>query len=230
MSSSKTQASTQKKMTLEELFSKVKSGEARELNLILKADVQGSLEPIINEINNLGKGEIAINILYAETGNVSENDVLLASSSQAIVVGFNVQADVAARRLAEKEGVSIRLYDIIYRLTEDVEKALKGMLAPEFTERPIGKAVVLQVFSLSKGSNIAGCRVTEGEIRRNAKIRVTRGKDIVYEGEIGSLKHEKDDVREIRQGFECGIGLKNFNDIQTGDVIDCFVLEKTEKG
>jgi translation initiation factor IF-2 len=217
-------------MTLEELFSKVKSGEARELNLILKADVQGSLEPIINEINNLGKGEIAINILYAETGNVSENDVLLASSSQAIVVGFNVQADVAARRLAEKEGVSIRLYDIIYRLTEDVEKALKGMLAPEFTERPIGKAVVLQVFSLSKGSNIAGCRVTEGEVRRNAKIRVTRGKDIVYEGEIGSLKHEKDDVREIRQGFECGIGLKNFNDIQIGDVIDCFVLEKTEKG
>ena len=214
-------------MTLEELFSKVKSGEARELNLILKADVQGSLEPIINEINNLGKGEIAINILYAETGNVSENDVLLASSSQAIVVGFNVQADVAARRLAEKEGVSIRLYDIIYRLTEDVEKALKGMLAPEFTERPIGKAVVLQVFSLSKGSNIAGCRVTEGEVRRNAKIRVTRGKDIVYEGEIGSLKHEKDDVREMRQGFECGIGLKNFNDIQVGDVIDCFVSEKT---
>ena len=131
------------------------------MNLILKADVQGSLEPIINEINNLGKGEIAINILYAETGNISENDVLLASSSQAIVIGFSVQADVAARRLAEKEGVSIRLYDIIYRLIEDVEKALKGMLAPEFTERPIGKAVVLQVFSLSKGSNIAGCRVTK---------------------------------------------------------------------
>ncbi len=113
------------------------------MNLILKADVQGSLEPIVGEINNLGKGEIAINILYAETGNISENDVLLASSSQAIIVGFNVQADIAARRLAEKEGVSIRLYDIIYRLTEDVEKALKGMLAPEFNEKQIGKAVVL---------------------------------------------------------------------------------------
>ncbi len=224
---SKKQASIPKKMTLEELFSKVKSGETKELNLILKADVQGSLEPIINEINNLDKGEIAINILYAETGNISENDVLLASSSQAIVVGFNVQADVAARRLAEKEGVDIRLYDIIYRLIEDVEKALKGMLAPEFTEKPVGKAVVLQVFSLSKGSNIAGCRVTEGEIRRNGKIRVTRGKDIVYEGEVGSLKHEKEDVREMRQGFECGIGLKNFNDIQVGDVITCFLLEKT---
>jgi translation initiation factor IF-2 len=225
----KTQASAQKKMTLEELFSKVKSGETKELNLILKADVQGSLEPIMGEINNLGKGEISINILYAETGNVSENDVLLASSSQAIVIGFNVQADVAARRLAEKEGVSIRLYDIIYRLTEDVEKALKGMLAPEFTEKQIGKAVVLQVFNLSKGGKIAGCRVTEGEIRRNARIRIFRGKDIVYEGEIGSLKHEKDDVREIRQGFECGIGLKNFNDVEIGDVIECFLLEKTDK-
>jgi len=226
---SKNQATAQKKMTLEELFSKVKSGEARELNLILKADVQGSLEPIVGEINNLGKGEIAINILYAETGNVSENDVLLASSSQAIIVGFNVQADIAARRLAEKEGVSIRLYDIIYRLTEDVEKALKGMLAPEYTEKLIGKAVVLQVFNLSKGGKIAGCRVTEGEVRRNAKIRLTRGKDIVYEGEVNSLKHEKEDVREMRQGFECGIGFKNFNDVEIGDVIDCFLLEKTDR-
>jgi translation initiation factor IF-2 len=223
----KKQASASKKMTLEELFSKVKSGEAKELNLILKADVQGSLEPIINEINNLGKGEIVINILYAETGNISENDVLLAASSQAIVVGFSVQADVSARRLAETEGVSIRLYDIIYRLTEDVEKALKGMLAPEFTEKPIGKAVILQVFNLTKGGKIAGCRVTEGEIRRNGKIRILRGKDIVYEGEVGSLKHEKEDVREMRQGFECGIGLRNFNDIAVGDVIECFVLEKT---
>jgi translation initiation factor IF-2 len=225
---SRQQVSPLKKMTLEELFSKVKAGETKELNIILKVDVQGSLEPIVNEINNLGKGEIAINVLYAETGNISENDVLLASSSQAIVLGFSVQADIAARRLAEKEGVDIRLYDIIYRLIEDVEKALKGMLAPEFTEKPTGKAVVLQVFSLSKGNNIAGCRVTEGEIRRNGKIRVTRGKDIVYEGEVGSLKHEKEDVREIRQGFECGIGLKNFNNVQVGDVIECFLLEKTE--
>jgi translation initiation factor IF-2 len=221
------QTAAVKKITLEELFSKIKAGEAKELNLILKADVQGSLEPIINEINNLGKGEIRINILYAETGNISENDVLLASSSQAIIVGFSVQADVPARRLAEKEGVSIRLYDIIYRLTEDVEKALKGMLAPEFTEKFIGKAVVLQVFSLSKGTKVAGCRVTEGEVRRNGKVRVTRDKDIVYEGEVGSLKHEKEDVREMRTGFECGISLKNFNDVQVGDVIECFVLEKT---
>jgi translation initiation factor IF-2 len=224
----KKQTSAAKKITLEELFSKIKAGEAKELNLILKADVQGSLEPIINEINNLGKGEIRINILYAETGNISENDVLLASSSQAIIVGFSVQADVAARRLADTEGVSIRLYDIIYRLIEDVEKALKGMLAPVFTEKAIGKAVVLQVFSLSKGTKIAGCRVTEGEVRRNGKIRVTRGKDIVFEGEVSSLKHEKEDVREMRTGFECGIGLKNFSDVQVGDVIECYLLEMTE--
>jgi translation initiation factor IF-2 len=226
--SNKKQTSAVKKITLEELFSKIKAGEAKELNLILKADVQGSLEPIINEINNLGKGEIRINILYAETGNISENDVLLASSSQAIIFGFSVQADVAARRLADTEGVSIRLYDIIYRLIEDVEKALKGMLAPEYTEKAIGKAVVLQVFSLSKGSKIAGCRVTEGEIRRNGKIRVTRAKDIVFEGEVSSLKHEKEDVREMRTGFECGIGLKNFNDIQVADVVECYLLEKNE--
>ena len=224
----KKQTSATKKITLEELFSKIKAGEAQELNLILKADMQGSLEPIINEIKELGKGEIRINILYAETGNISENDVLLASSSQAIIVGFSVQADVAARRLADTEGVSIRLYDIIYRLIEDVEKALKGMLAPVFTEKALGKAVVLQVFSLSKGTKIAGCRVTEGEVRRNGKVRVTRGKDIVFEGEVSSLKHEKEDVREVRTGFECGIGLKNFSDVQVGDVIECYLLEKTE--
>jgi translation initiation factor IF-2 len=227
-SANKKQASADKKITLEDLFSKIKAGEAQEFNLILKADVQGSLEPIINEINNLGKGEIRINILYAETGNISENDVLLASSSQAIIFGFSVQADVAARRLADTEGVSIRLYDIIYRLIEDIEKALKGMLAPEYNEKSIGKAVVLQVFSLSKGSKVAGSRVTEGEIRRNGKIRVTRGVDIVFEGEVSSLKHEKEDVREMRMGFECGIGLKNFSDVQVGDVIECYLLEKAE--
>jgi translation initiation factor IF-2 len=223
----KKQATTQKKISLEELFAKIKAGEAKELNLILKADVQGSLEPIVNEIKNLGAGEIVINILYAENGNISENDVNLASASDAIIVGFNVQADVSARRLAEAEGVSIRLYDIIYRLTEDVEKALKGMLRPEFTEKVIGKATVLAVFNLTKGGKIAGCRVTEGEIRRNGKIRIYRGKDIVYEGEINSLKHEKEDVREMRTGFECGIGLRNFNDLQVGDFIECYLLEKT---
>jgi translation initiation factor IF-2 len=222
----KVQAGASKKMTLEELFAKVKAGEAKELALILKADVQGSLEPVMNEIKDLGTGDIKINVLYAETGNVSENDVMLASASSAIIVGFNVQAEVSARRLAEKEGVDIRLYDIIYRLVEDVEKALKGMLEPVFAPKVTGRANVLVVFGLSKGGKVAGCKVVEGEIRRNGKARLYRGKDVAYEGEIASLKHEKEDVREMRTGFECGIGLKNFSDIQVGDVIECYVLEK----
>lgn len=218
------------KMSLEDLFARFKAGELKELRLILKADVQGSLEPIVKEINELAKtnsSEIAIKVLYAETGNIGENDVMLASASKAILIGFNVQADVTARRLAETEAVSIRLYDIIYRLTEDIEKALKGMLQPEFREIHIGKAQVLAVFPISKVGKIAGCRVLEGELRRNGKIRLTRGSDIVFEGEVASLKHEKEDVREVRSGFECGIGLKNFNDVVVGDVIECYSLEKT---
>ncbi len=217
------------KMSLEDLFARYKAGELKELRLILKADVQGSLEPIVKEVHNLAKDstEIAIKVLYFETGNIGENDVLLASASKAIIIGFNVQADVAARRLAEREGVSIRLYDIIYRLTEDIEKAVKGMLQPEFTETIVGKAQVLAVFPISKVGRIAGCRVLDGEIRRNGKARLSRGSDVVFEGEIASLKHEKEDVREVRAGFECGVGLKNFNDIAVGDVLECYTLEKT---
>ncbi len=216
------------KMSLEDLFARFKAGELKELRLIVKADVQGSLEPIVKEINELGKTstEIAIKILYAETGNIGENDVMLAAASKAILIGFSVQAEVAARRLAEAEGVSIRLYDIIYRLTEDIEKALKGMLQPEFVEKHIGKAHVLAVFPISKVGKIAGCRVVDGEMRRNGKIRLMRSGDIVFEGEVSSLKHEKDDVREVRNGLECGIGLRNFHDINVGDIIECYILEK----
>jgi len=214
------------KISLEELFSRVQAGEQKELNLILKADVQGSLEPIINEIKELGKGDIRINILYAETGNIGENDVMLASASKAIVIGFNVTADSSSRRLAEVEGVSIRLYDIIYRLTEDIEKALKGMLAPTFREVTLGRAEVQAIFSISKIGKIAGCKVVQGEIRRNGKARLMRGNAQIFEGEIGSLKIVRDDVREVRQGFECGISLKNYEDIQVGDSIVCYILER----
>ncbi|MFZ5855200.1 MAG: translation initiation factor IF-2 [Chloroflexota bacterium] len=224
----KKKSQERRKVSLEDLFSAYEKGEAKSLNLVLKADVQGSLEPILGELDKLGKGEITINVLYAETGNIGENDVMLASASKAFILGFNVQAEVAARRLAEAEGVDIRLYDIIYRLTEDIEKALKGMLAPEFVERIIGKAQVLRVFPISKVGKIAGCRVIEGEMRRNGKVRMKRGVDIVFEGELSSLKHEKDDVREVRTGFECGVGLKNFHDIEQGDIIECYVLEKSE--
>ncbi len=224
----KKKSQERKKLSLEDLFSAYEQGEAKSLNLVLKADLQGSLEPILTELEKLGEGEITIHVLYAETGNIGENDVMLASASKAIILGFNVQAEVAARRLAEAEGVDIRLYDIIYRLTEDIEKALKGMLAPEFVERSVGRAQVLKVFPISKIGKIAGCRVLEGELRRSAKVRLKRGADIVFEGDMSSLKREKDDVREVRSGLECGVGLKNFHDIEPGDVLECFVLEKSE--
>jgi translation initiation factor IF-2 len=227
LESAKSQAQSRKKVSLEELFANVQAGEAKELNLIVKADVQGSLDPIMTELNKLGQGEIGIKILYAEAGNIGENDVMLASASKAIVIGFNVQADVAARRLAEKEGVDIRLYEIIYRMTEDIEKALKGMLEPVMVETVIGRAQVLQVFSASKFGKVAGCKVTDGELRRGARVRLYRGTDLVFEGELSSLRHEKEDVKEIRQGFECGVGFKSFNDIQPGDQLICYVIEKS---
>ncbi|MEW6401460.1 MAG: translation initiation factor IF-2 [Chloroflexota bacterium] len=225
LDAAKSQAQAKKKVSLEDLFANVQAGEAKELNLIVKADVQGSLDPIISELNKLGQGEIGINILYAETGNIGENDVMLASASNAIVIGFNVQADVAARRLAEKEGVDIRLYEIIYRMTEDIEKALKGMLEPEVVEKVIGRAQVLQVFTASKFGRVAGCKVTDGELKRGARVRLYRGTDLVYEGDLSSLRHEKDDVKEIRQGFECGVGFKSFNDIQPGDQLVCYIVD-----
>jgi len=223
----KSQVQAKKKVSLEDLFAHVQAGAAQGLNLIVKADVQGSLDPIVTELNKLGQGEIGIKILYSEAGNIGDNDVMLASASNAILIGFNVQADVSARRLAEKEGVDIRLYEIIYRMTEDIEKALKGMLAPVVREKVLGRANVLAVFTASKFGRVAGCRVTDGELRRNAKARLFRGTDIVYEGDMGSLRHEKDDVKEIKQGYECGVGFKNFSDIQAGDQLVCYILEQS---
>ena len=214
------------KTTLEDIFDKFKAGEVPELRLVVKADVQGSLEPIINSLEDLNCEEIKINILHSGTGEITETDVNLAEASKAIIIGFNVSADPAIQRLADSKGVSIRKYEIIYRLIEDVDKALKGMLAPEFKEIITGTAQVLAVFHISKLGNIAGCRVLKGEIRRNGKIRVKRGDKIIFENEVSSLKHEKDDVREVRQGFECGIGVRSFDDFEVGDQLECYVLEK----
>ena len=218
-------ASSAQKTSLEDLFTMYQAGEVKELRLIVKADVQGSLEPITNSLEELKEGDIKVNVLHASTGNISENDIMLAAASDAFVVGFNVKADTAARRLADLEGVSIRIYEIIYRLLEDLDKALKGMLEPEYQEKVIGEAEVLAIFRVSKVGKIAGCRVTKGEIRRNAKVRVLRDKEVLYEGELASLKHEKDDVREVRQGFECGMAFKNFNDLEEGDTIQCYTRE-----
>jgi translation initiation factor IF-2 len=221
----KTLSQTKKKVSLEDLFANVQAGEAKGLNLIIKADVQGSLDPIVNELNKLGEGEIGLHILHAETGNIGNNDVMLAAASKAIIIGFNVQADVDGRRLAEKEGVDIRLYEIIYRMTEDIEKALNGMLERKLTERVIGRAQVLDVFAASKFGKVAGCKCTEGELRRGARVRLFRGADMIFEGDLSSLRHEKEDVKEIRQGYECGVGFKSFNDILPGDQLVCYIVE-----
>lgn len=220
-------AETSTRTSLEKLFEKFQAGEVRELPLILKVDVQGSVEPIVNSLNELSQGEIKINVIHAETGNISESDVMLAAASRAILLGFNVSADQAARNLAEQEGISIRLYNIIYRMIEDIEKALKGMLEPETREIPVGTAQVRAVFKISKVGTIAGCRVLTGELRRNARIRLLREGETLFDGEISSLKHEKDDVKEVRQGFECGVSLKGYNDINEGDLLENYIIEKS---
>ncbi len=215
-----------KQASLEDLFNRFQAGELRELKLIVKADVQGSLAPITSALNEIDQKEIKINILHSETGNISESDVMLASASNAIIVGFNVEAEPAAGKLAETEGISIRFYDIIYRLTEDIEKALKGMLEPEKQEIILGKAQILAVFSFSKVGKIAGCKVTEGIIRRNANMRVIRDDEVIADNEVASLRREKENVREVREGYECGIRVKGFNDFAEGDTLVCYDFEE----
>lgn len=213
-------------VSLEQIFERFQAGEVRELLLVLKADVQGSLEPIVSSLKEMSAGDIKINILHAETGNISESDVMLAAASHAIVIGFNVTADAAARRLADTEGVDIRIYDIIYRLTEDLEKALTGMLEPEERETTIGHAEVRAVFRISRVGNIAGCIVRDGELRRNANIRVIRNGAELHKGPVSSLKHLQDDVREVRAGFECGVGVRGFDDFQEGDLLEAYIVER----
>ena len=223
------QAEKDQSASLEQLFARVQSGQAKELRLIVKADVQGSLEPIVSSIQDMSSGgeqDIGVNIIHTGTGQIGENDIMLASASDAIVLGFNVGPDSAAKRLAEVEGVSIRKYNIIYHLIDDIEKALKGMLEPVEKKILVGRAEVLAVFPSGRYDQVAGCRVEKGEIRRNANIRVVRDGKIAFEGEIDSLKRHQEDVTEVRQGYECGLGLRGFSDFEVGDTLECFVVEE----
>ncbi|MCU0499423.1 MAG: translation initiation factor IF-2 [Anaerolineae bacterium] len=216
-------------ITLEDIFNQYALGAAKDLNLIIKVDVQGSLEPILNTLNDISNKskEVKLKILLSGVGNVSENDTMLATASGAIVIGFKVDVDSAARRTAEAKGVEIRQYDVIYKLFEDVELALKGMLEPVYEPKTIGVAEVRQVFRISKVGAIAGSIIREGEARRNAKARVKRGgKVMADEATVSSLKRFNEDVREVRTGFECGIGLSNFNDFENGDLIEFYVMER----
>ncbi len=214
---------------LEQLFARVQAGEEEELRLIIKADVQGSLEPIVNSVKDMKSGgeqqDIGVKVIYAGTGNVTNDDVNLASATNSIILGFNVGPDSGAKRLADAKGISIRRYNIIYHLIDDIEKALKGMLEPVEKKILIGRANVQAIFPSGKYDQVAGCKVETGEIRRNAKIRVLREGKIAFEGDIASLKHHKDDVNEVRDGFEFGIGLKGFSGFEEGDVLESYVIE-----
>jgi translation initiation factor IF-2 len=214
-------------VTLEDLLGRLQAGETEELNIIVKTDAQGSIEPVVSSLERIQSEERRVRVLHASTGNVGESDVNLAVASGALIIGFNVGADPAARRVAEGEGVEIRTYDVIYHLIEDIERMLAGMAEPTYEAVTIGHAEVRQVFQVRTGT-VAGCYVTSGRITRNAHIRVLRGGQNVWEGTIASLRRFTEDVREVREGFECGVSLDGFNDIREGDVLEAFVMRQVK--
>jgi translation initiation factor IF-2 len=216
-------------VSLETLFSQMQAGAVQELNIVLKGDVQGSVEALVGELGKIQHSEVRVNVIHTGVGGITENDVYLASASNALVIGFNVRPSAEARTLAEREGVDIRTYRIIYQLTEDIEQALVGMLSPVQTEETIGEAEVRALFRVSRLGTIAGCMVTQGIVRRNAQVRVLRDGTVVYDTHIAQLKRFKDDVREVSEGFECGILLENFNDVKEGDVLEVYETREVER-
>jgi translation initiation factor IF-2 len=218
-----------KGVSLEELFTRMEEGGVQELNIVIKGDVQGSVEAVVGELAKIKHPEVAVNVIHTGIGAITESDIMLASASNAIVAGFNVRPNAEARALGEREGVDLRTYRVIYQLTEDIQQALVGMLAPERVEESLGEAEVRALFRASRLGVIAGCYVTRGVIRRNSKIRIVREGAIIYETTIGSLKRFKDDVREVQEGFECGILLDNFNDVKEGDILEAYETREIER-
>jgi translation initiation factor IF-2 len=214
--------------TLDDFSSRIQAGQVKELNLIIKTDVQGSIEPIVSSLERLDREDLKVNIIHAAAGNISESDIYLAIATQSIVIGFRVDPDSAARRMAENEGVDIRTYDIIYHLIDEVDKALKGLLEPTYVDVVIGEAEVRATFRVPKVGVVAGCYIRQGEGRRNAFARLHRGGEQLFDGHVSSLKRFEKDVREVRSGFECGVGLEDFHDIAVGDVIEFYVKEREE--
>jgi len=217
------------KVTLDKLFEQIKEGEIKELNLIVKGDVQGSIEALVHSIKKLDTEEIKIKIIHSAVGTVTESDVMLASASNAIIIGFNVSPEPSANRLSEKEKVDIRVYRVIYEALEDIQSAVKGMLDPIYREMVIGRVEVRATFKVPNIGVVAGCYVSDGKVTRNSSIRVVRDGIIIYEGKIDSLKRFKDDVREVSQGYECGIGIERFNDIKEGDVFEAYIMQEIER-
>jgi translation initiation factor IF-2 len=216
-----------RKLTLDELYAKIKEGQIRELNIIIKGDVQGSAEALKQSLEGITHSEVKVRVIHSSVGGINESDVMLAAASNAIIIGFNVRPELKASQTAEKEGVDIRLYNIIYEAIEDVRKALEGLLEPMLKEKVLGRAEVRQLFQVSRIGTIAGCYVIDGAIHRASDgIRVIRENIVVYDGKIDSLKRFKEDVREVQTGYECGITIENFNDLKVGDVLENYVIEK----
>jgi translation initiation factor IF-2 len=220
---------TKRGVSLEDLFTRISEGAIQELNVVAKADVQGSIEALTGELAKIRHPEVGVNVIHTGIGGITESDVMLASASHAIVVGFNVRPNAEARALAEREGVDIRTYRVIYQLTEDIEQALVGMLRPEQVEETLGEAEVRATFRASRVGTIAGSYVTSGVVRRGAQVRVLRDGTVVYETTIANLKRFKDDAREVAAGFECGILLEGFNDVKEGDVLEVFQTREVER-
>ena len=216
-------------VSLERLFEQLQEGGSQDLNLVLKGDVVGSVEAAISELQKIQHPEVRVNVIHQGVGGITENDVNLAVASNAMVVGFNVRPSAEARQLAEREGVEIRTYRVIYQLTEDIEQALVGMLRPVTTEETIGEVEVRALFRVSRLGTIAGCYVTEGNVRRGATVRVVRDGTVIQETSIAQLKRFKDDVREVAEGFECGILLEGFNDVKEGDVLEVYETRQVER-
>jgi translation initiation factor IF-2 len=218
-----------RKVTLEEVFQRASEGQLQELNIVLKADVSGSLEALQDEIAKLPQEQVPVNVIHAQTGGINESDVMLASASDAVIIGFNVRPLVDARRAAESEGIDIRTYTVIYKVTEELRAAMEGMLEPEEVEEDLGQAEVKQTFKASRVGTIAGCLVTDGKVTRNANTRLVRDGTIIWSGKVGSLRRFKDDVAEVDEGMECGIVLENFADIKEGDVLEFYETKQVEK-
>jgi translation initiation factor IF-2 len=212
-------------ITLEDIYQRMQSGEVKELNLVLKADVQGSIDPIVKSLQDLGDADLKVRVLRKGTGNISESDLMLAVASSAIIVGFQVEIDAAAQRLAEAEGISVRIYDVIYKLIDDIDKALKGLLEPTYQDMVGGHAQVRAVFRIPRKGRIAGSYVLDGKVKRSSLARIHRNGDEIYTGKISSLKRFTEDVREVDAGFECGIGLEGFDDFREGDIIEFYTRE-----
>jgi translation initiation factor IF-2 len=213
---------TKKHITLDEIGRRIAIGNFQELNVIVKGDVDGSIEALSDSLIKLSTEEIQVNVIHKAVGQISESDIMLAAASNAIVIGFQVRPSLTARRIAEKEEIDIRLYSIIYDAIEELKSAMEGMLSPEIKEQIVSTIEIREVFKITKVGTIAGCMVKEGKVKRTNKVRVIREGIVVYTGELGSLKRFKDDVKEVASGYECGLNIEKFNDIKVGDIVEAY--------